>query len=169
VSEGAFLSGAWGDRDSYTPAQAAHILRLTPTRVRQVLQNGQMEGERDAVGHWSIPARVVHARLERLRRESILEAVGFDPSSVREMRELVEMLRDQVERLSVELDEAHAANRENRRIIAALTQRIPKLEAPREQTPDQEPLGDPGTVEERPFTEEEPQRRSWWRAFFGFD
>ena len=35
------------------------------------------------------------------------------------------MLREQ-------LAEAHAANRENRRIIAALTQRIPELEAPSE-------------------------------------
>jgi hypothetical protein len=115
----------------YTPMQAAHILRLTPTRVRQLLQSGELEGERDEAGHWLIPARLVHERLERLRRESFLEAVGYDPSSGREMRELVEVLRSQVEMLRAELDEAHAANRENRRIIAALTQRIPELEAPR--------------------------------------
>jgi hypothetical protein len=80
--------------------------------------------------------------LERLRRESFLEAVGYDPSSVREMRELVEVLSSQVEMLRAELDEAHAANRENRRIMAALTQRILELDAP------SEPLGGPESVAE---------------------
>jgi hypothetical protein len=132
--------------DCYTPVQAAHILRLTPARVRQLLKSGELEGDRDEVGHWSIPAHVVHERLERLRRESFLEAVGYDPSSVREMRELVEELRSQVEMLRTELDEAHAANRENRRIIAALTQRIPEIEALREHAPSQERSGSPETA-----------------------
>src|SRR5829696_10144379 len=111
--------------------QAAHILRLTPTRVRQLLQSGELEGERDEAGHWLIPARAVHERLERLRRESFLEAVGYDPSSVREgsLQELLEVLSSQVEMLRAELDEAHAANRENRRIIAGLVERIPAIEA----------------------------------------
>jgi hypothetical protein len=181
VSEGASLASGWSDRDSYTPTQAAHILRLTPTRVRQLLHSGELEGARDEAGHWSLPARVVHARLERLRRESLLEAVGYDPSSLSEVQELVEVLRAQVEMLRAELDEAHAANRENRRIIAALTQRIPELEAPREQTVPQEPTGSPEGVFEEPERAEprsatggaqegaeNPRRRSWWREFFGF-
>jgi excisionase family DNA binding protein len=128
----------------YTPTEAALILRVTPTRVRQLLQDGELKGERDEAGHWLIPARSVHERLERLRRESFLEAVGYDLSSVREMPDLVEVLREQVEMLRVELEEAHAANRENRRIIAALTQRIPAIEAPSEP-----PVG-PQSVREEP-------------------
>jgi excisionase family DNA binding protein len=169
----------------YTPMQAAHILRLTPTRVRQLLQSGELEGERDEAGHWLIPARLVHERLERLRRESFLEAVGYDPSSGREMRELVEVLRSQVEMLRAELDEAHAANRENRRIIAALTQRIPELETPQEPSgapetasgpPDKGDVSpatrEPQTGAERPRdTAEFPVRggllRPWWRRVFG--
>jgi hypothetical protein len=176
--------------DCYTPMQAAHILRLTPTRVRQLLQGGELEGERDEAGHWLIPAHVVHERLERLRRESFLEAVGYDPSSVHEMRELIEVLRSQVETLRGELDQAHAADRENRRIIAALTQRIPKLEAPREQAPSQEQSASPETAsgppdrgvvppatggpqessERPPDTAEWPVRGGlirpwWWRMF----
>ncbi len=46
---------------------------------------------------------------------------------------LVESMRDQIDHLRGQLEEAHAANRENRRIIAALTQRIPELEAPRDE------------------------------------
>src|SRR3712207_9520679 len=107
------------DGGFYTPTEAALILRVTPTRVRQLLQSGELEGERDEAGHWLIPARAVHERLERLRRESFLEAVGYDPSSGRELPVLVEVLGSQVELLRAELDEAHAANRENRRVMAA--------------------------------------------------
>ena len=69
------VAGGHYNGDCYTPMQAAHILRLKPARVRQ-LQGGELEGARDEVGHWLIPAHVVHERLERLRRESFLEAVG---------------------------------------------------------------------------------------------
>ena len=119
------LTVEWSNGGNYTAMQAAHILRLTPTRVRQLLQSGELEGERDEAGHWLIPAGAVHERLERLRRESFLEAVGYDPSSVRELQELVEVLGSQVEMLRAELDEARAANRENRHIIADLVERIP--------------------------------------------
>jgi hypothetical protein len=171
VSEGASLAAGWSDRDSYTPAQAAHILRLTPTRVRQLLQSGELEGERDAAGHWSIPARVVHSRLEHLRRESLLEAVGYDPSSVREM---VEELRDRVRSLERMLEQEREARTEERRrhdtLMAQLMQRIPELEPPRA------PPGSPETVEEEPEGAEprsaaggaqEGAERPWWRRIFG--
>ena len=172
VQEVVRLTVEWSNGGNYTAMQAAHILRLTPTRVRQLLQSGELEGERDEAGHWLIPARAVHERLERLRRESFLEAVGYDPSSVRELQELVEVLGSQVEMLRAELDEAHAANRENRRIIADLVERIPPaIGAP------SEPRGSPETAEspgprESPFTDEEraqeaAQPRPWWRRMFG--
>ena len=41
--------------DSYTPTEAALVLGVTPTRVRQLLQDGELEGARDGAGHWSIP------------------------------------------------------------------------------------------------------------------
>jgi hypothetical protein len=140
--------------------------------VRQLLHSGELEGKRDEAGHWSIPTRVVHARLERLRRESFLEAVGYDPSSLCEVEELVEVLRAQVEVLREELGEAHAANRENRRIIAALTQRIPEIEAPASPEPPESPTaateGEGGTTGP-PDQQTTAQRRSWWRRYFGFD
>jgi excisionase family DNA binding protein len=180
------MEGARRNHDfSYTPTEAARMLRVSPTRIRQLLQDGELYGERDEAGHWLIPARVVHERLERLRHESFLDAVDYDPSIVHAMQERVEVLRDQVEMLRAELQEAHAANRENRRIIAALTQRIPELEAP------QEPPGVPeGAVEDSERAEPRPATggpqdgygrprdtaefpvggsltRPWWRRVFG--
>ena len=175
------------DEFSYTPTEAALILRVSPTRVRQLLQDGELEGERDAAGHWLIPAGAVHERLELLRRESFLEAVGYDPSIVHAMQERAEVLSAQVEMLRTELEEAYSANREYRRIIAALTHRIPKTEVLSEP-----PEGSQSTAEglenagERPRlatgnaqggsgrppdTAEWPVRggllRPWWRRVFG--
>jgi excisionase family DNA binding protein len=79
--------------DIYTPTEAALVLGVTPTRVRQLLQDGELEGVRDGAGHWSIPARVVHDRLQRLRREKFVEATGADPLSVRALQERVEVLQ----------------------------------------------------------------------------
>jgi excisionase family DNA binding protein len=173
------------DEFSYTPTEAALILRVSPTRVRQLLQDGELEGQRDAAGHWLIPARAVHQRLERLRRESFLEAVGYDPSIVHAMQERAEVLSAQVDMLSAELEEAHSANRENRRIIAALTQRIPEIEAPSEASGGPQSAAGGGVVEEPrpggveaqegserpPDTAEWPVRgslgRPWWRRVFG--
>ncbi len=164
------MQGARRNHDfSYTPTEAARMLRVSPTRVRQLLQDGELDGERDEAGHWLIPARVVHERLERLRRESFLEAVGYDPSIVHAMQERVEVLRDQVELLRAELQEAHAANRENRRIIAALTSRIPELEAPASPEPRESPeTASEGEDKGGPIREEaqRPSERPWWRRMF---
>ena len=113
--------------DVYTPTQAAHILRLTPTRVRQLLQGGELEGERDEAGHWTIPASVVHERLEQLRRESFLEAVGYDPSSGPVMRDLVGELREQVSYLRSQLDVRAEEIQRRDVIISQLTQATSNL------------------------------------------
>lgn len=98
------MAEGWRNGDSYTPAQAARILRVTPTRVRQLLQGGELEGERDGVGHWLIPTHAVHDRLERLRRERFLEAVGSDPLSIRALQERAEVLQRELGRLEGRLE-----------------------------------------------------------------
>jgi hypothetical protein len=59
---------------------------------------------------------------------------------------------------------------------AALAQRVPELEAP--QRPEDASEGGDGApvqhqgpyaAQEQPLADEEPPRRSWWRAFFGLD
>jgi hypothetical protein len=85
------------------------------------------------------------------------------------------MLREQ-------LAEAHAANRENRRIIAGLIQRVPELEPLRDEP--HGPETDAETYEgvdaptgqvdrEKPSSTAPPgrvvSRASWWRRFFGFE
>jgi anti-sigma-K factor RskA len=90
--------------------------------------------------------------------------------------ELVAELRTHVADLREQLEQAHERDRENRRIIAALTQRMPELEAPGQEPPESptEATEQPGRVGPcRPpsATVEGPQgsseRVSWWRRLFG--
>lgn len=46
------------------PTQAARVLGISDRRVSQMLEAGELEGERDASGKWWIPQRVVHGALE---------------------------------------------------------------------------------------------------------
>jgi len=90
--------------------------------------------------------------------------------------ELIAELKDRVRSLEDQLGQERDANRENRRIIAALTSRIPELPAP------QEPPQSPETASEEPEGAEQPQAgaheepqeaavsrsgTSWWRKMFG--
>jgi hypothetical protein len=90
---------------------------------------------------------------------------------------LVEMLVDQVAYLRSQLDQEREANRENRRIIAGLTQRIPEIEAPTAPAQSPPPQGShEGAAEEpaeravrvgyTPVGTEDSQgseRDPWWR------
>ncbi len=89
--------------------------------------------------------------------------------------ELIVVLRAQVEDLRSRLDRETEANRENRRIIAGLIERVPEIEAPREErrssplSPEEvregsAPGGDRAATEE---AGEHPERRPWWRRVFG--
>jgi excisionase family DNA binding protein len=92
-----------------------------------------------------------------------------------EQTELVQALREHNTTLERQLNAEREASSELRRIIAALTSRIPELEAPRSQEPPEAPteateqagrVGPQASVE---GTQEPQARRSWWREFFGFD
>jgi hypothetical protein len=89
-----------------------------------------------------------------------------DPQ-VEAWRGLIEERRDRVRSLE-------DANRENRRIIAALTQRIPELEAPAGERPPDTLRGEAGGASREEASsaqkgaEEPSEPRSWWRVF-GFD
>jgi excisionase family DNA binding protein len=56
------------EADFYTTGEAARILRVSESRVRQMLLAGDLEGGRDPeTDRWRIPQHVVHARVEERR------------------------------------------------------------------------------------------------------
>ena len=114
------------------------------------------------------------------REPTTLGMLGIDPTSDPPDRteEQLGELRGRVRSLEDQLGQEHDANRENRRIIAALTQRIPELEAPASPEPrdvdlsatEEVPTSSP-TKKPRPRPEAGaetlPEPRSWWRRVFG--
>jgi hypothetical protein len=74
-------------------------------------------------------------------------------------------MQARIDSLERQLEQANERDRENRRIIAALTTRIAEIEAP--ETPDTHPqgaqprsgTGSPMEAREQPFTQEEPESK----------
>jgi hypothetical protein len=92
------------------------------------------------------------------------EVEGSSSPLIESKDETIRLLREQ-------LEQAHERDRENRRIIAALTSRIPELEASRESdlsVSDRGPTDAPTEAsDEQQTAAEEPQGRSWWRRLWG--
>jgi hypothetical protein len=146
-----------------TVKEAARLTGLSEEAIR-----GRIK--RDTIAHERTPSGEVYVVLnaDQVRQ-------GDDQSSGRpsDQSELVAELRDQVRYLRDQLDQERDANRENRRIIAGLTQRIPELEAagPSEPPEASQTAGEgPDRAEPRPATgapQEGAQRRPWWRRVLG--
>jgi len=139
-----------------TVAEAAEVLGISKDAVRMRIRRGTLRSER-AGGR-------VHVWVDTDQ--------GADQNADRPgaTYELVEELRDRVHFLEGQLEQANERDRENRRIVAALTSRIPELEAPQEQR------DAPETAQEEPERAEphsdvpgaqEGSQRPWWRRMFG--
>jgi hypothetical protein len=153
-------------------SEAAEILGVSKEAVRMRVKRGTLRSEKGEDGRVYVWVNV----------NPDADPTAVHPQGkVEPYRELIEELRDRVRSLE-------DANRENRRIIAALTQRIPEIEAPPAQEPPggprEEATEQPGRVEpqtplegaregseNRPRdTAEFPMRgslaRPWWRRVF---
>jgi hypothetical protein len=140
-------------------SEAAVLLGVSKDAVRMRVKRGTLRSEWGGVGRLYVWVNDnLHADPNAVHPEAQVEA----------WRELIDELRDRVRSLE-------ESNRENRRIIAALTQRIPELEAP----VSPEARESPETVEEEPqrassepgssagVAKEGEQRRGFWSRLFG--
>jgi hypothetical protein len=137
----------------YTVSEAARVLGITEAAVRARINRGKLESEK--------VENTVYVRLDS----------DTTPVNSGDQTALVEALRDQVGMLKQQLNTEQAASAELRRIIAALTSRIPELEAPR-QEPQEAPTEDteqPSRVESQAAVRQaqEGTERPWWRKMFG--
>jgi hypothetical protein len=150
------------DRRRLTVPQAAEALGVTVDAVRGRIRRGKLEAEHDsgAVYVW------IDAPEENDGPQQ--SATSQRPSV--DQAERIEELREQVAYLREQLAQANERDRENRRIIAALTSRIPAIEAPPgerespETAEEQQGRGEPhsATVESQ-----EGVQRPWWRRVLG--
>ena len=138
----------------------------------------------EAAGVLGISAEAVRGRIRRktlpVEREGgtvyvLLEGVAEDRTTGDQTRTTDDRPPDRTDALIAELRDRvrslEEANRENRRIIAALTSRIPAMEAPSDvpgspETVEQEPEGDQPRPD-APGPQEGTARRPWWRRWVG--
>jgi hypothetical protein len=147
-----------------TVAQAAAALGITEGAVRSRIKRGTLPTTKEG--------GTVFVLLGGGTSQAN-QAPSTDVPTDQAPPELVEALRDQIRDLREQLGQANERDRENRRIIAALTSRIPAIESP-----PQEPRESPSEATDQPGRVEPPQpavegtqdpaeRRSWWRRMFG--
>jgi len=147
--------------DRLAVPEAAQALGLTEGAIRQRIQRGTLESERDADGHVYVLVRRDNGRDDGDKTASDARFNGgFNAHS-----ETVEVLKNQNEFLKDQLEAERGASAELRRIVAGLVQRIPELEAPRDapETVAGEPEGMDATITSPAPQEGAEQRRSWWR------
>jgi len=156
-------TGATGaDRRRLTVPQTAEALWVTVGAVRSRIRRGKLEAEHDAGGVY------VWIDIPEEADSRGPSATSHGPSAGQAER--IEDLREQVAYLREQLEEANERDRENRRIIAALTSRIPALEASQESSELAETVEEePERADPRPDTSEaqEGVQRPWWRRWFG--
>ncbi len=166
--------------DTYTASEAAEVLSLSKRRVLQMLERGELPATKDEAGRWAIPAHRVHELLVQ-RRERDQDHRKRTPEQSPEPEatsELVESLRGEIAFLRGELqrrDERHAEEiRRRDHLLAAALERIPELEAPRdergspEKPADEPPKGTPPPQHAAPQTGAQSGKRSpWWLRIIG--
>jgi hypothetical protein len=140
-----------------TVAEAAEILGISAEAVRGRIRRGTLPVERES---GTVYVLLDHPSEDRTTADQP-RTTGDQPDDRTDL--LIAELQDRVRSLE-------EANRENRRIIAALTSRIPAIEAPQEATETPETVeGEPERAEPRPATggAQEGARRPWWRRVLG--
>jgi len=162
----------------FAPSRAAQVLGVSKRRVLQLLERGELAGEKDPAGRWNVPQADVFAlqeRREQQQRQRLGPKSEQSPAGESDP-EMVEVLREQVEDLRGRLDVANQRDREQRRIIAALTSRIPELPSapasPEARESDVSP--GPSTYPESsagpqssPQARQTEEQRPWWRRIIG--
>jgi hypothetical protein len=141
-----------------TVAQAAELLGLSEDAVRSRLKRGTLSKEKDADGTVFV---VVNG--DRPATDQVT-----DQSALALMQAHLDSLGEQLTYVRDQLDQEREANRENRRIIAGLVQRVPELEAPR--NGHETANAGPDREEYRPATggaQEGAERPLWRRLLWG--
>ena len=145
--------------------EAADLLGVTVDAIRKRIQRGTIPHQRDEDGRvWVLLDTASNLQDATTSRVPDVAEYAY-PVEVRD--ELVVSLKDQVEYLRQVIGARDLELQRKDSIIAALTQRIPELEPPKEASP--EPQGSHADATEEFSDHEAPpkeEQRSWWRRFF---
>jgi excisionase family DNA binding protein len=145
-------------QDRVTIQEAAQRLGVKEDAIRKRIQRGTLRHEKTQEGRVFVWLHAAPDATQDAAQDTYRDASQDALLSAKD--ETIAALREQ-------LAQANERDRENRRIIAALTSRIPAIEAPHEATGGAEPVEE--EAEPRPATggAQEGLQRPWWRRVFG--
>ena len=150
-----------------TVAQAAVLLGLSEDAIRSRLKRGTLSKEKDADGTVFVVLDggrpTTNSDRPTTNGDRPTTDQTTDQSALALMQAHLDSLGEQLTYIRDQLDQEREANRENRRIIAGLVQRVPELEPPRNGR--ETATAGPDREEPRPATDgpQEGSDRSWWR------
>ncbi len=148
--------------------EAALLMGISEDAVRSRLRRRTLRKEKAADGTVYV---ILNETTGTDRPSTSEDQPSTDEPTDKPDQILFDLLREQVEHLREQLDQEREANRENRRIIAALVGRVPELEArggPAEASPVQSDHPAPAPEGTNGGAPSEPdEQRSWWRRVFG--
>ncbi|CAA9435001.1 MAG: hypothetical protein AVDCRST_MAG80-842 [uncultured Rubrobacteraceae bacterium] len=173
------------EKDTYTTAEAGRVLRRSNRRILQMLETGELEGEKDESGRWRIPQRVIHELLpSRPPRKGTANGTSTARQEFLEVSESAVKIQLRMEALQRELGRlegrleltavAESTMRESlereRERADAERERAEALQLEVERLQEQlaEASASQRPSESAPKTVSTEERRSWWRRFFGF-
>jgi capsule polysaccharide export protein KpsE/RkpR len=154
------------DQSHWHPVlEAAGRLGVSENALRKRIRRNTIEWAKDNDGR--IVVHLDEASTDQATNHPAGQSTGQFGEQATDQALFVESLQDQVRYLREQLDtlqeQSAERDRENRRIIAALTQRIPAIEAGDEQESPQTASGEPSDTQ----APQEEEKRSWWRRLFG--
>jgi hypothetical protein len=147
-----------GSVERLSVGEAAKALGVTRDAIHKRIRRGTIEHEQGEDGRFYV---FVDTSAPAADRSTDVSTDDRTDILIAEMQDRIRSLEE--------------ANRENRRIIAALTQRIPAIEAPTAEAPDSpepresaEPRSDsPAPPEDLGTPGSGTARGAWWRRMFG--
>jgi septal ring factor EnvC (AmiA/AmiB activator) len=136
------------DRDMYySVPEAARILQVSPTRIRQLIQSGAIEAEKQS-GEWAVLKPSFHAFYESYEPRALKAAVR--PTDLRDIIERAERLQRELGRLEGKIELTDTTESTLREQLEREQQRADKYEAQLQEI----------------RQELEEARRPWWRKMF---
>jgi hypothetical protein len=158
----------------YSIRDAAKALDLTEEAVRQRVKRGTLDSIKVGGSLFVLLDTDTSSDRSNDREQPVREEASYVSSDLStDTSRLVENLEDEVAHLRRQLEQANERDRENRRIIAALTTRIPELPPAREHNASSNESGSPVSSSDAEGSgavvsneQELAKRRSWLYRFF---
>ena len=140
-----------------TVDEAARVLGISTGAVRNRLSRGTLESVKENGTVFVLLPREMSRDVTDTPTNIPRDATNMPSEMSRDVEALLAAKDETIRILTQQLGRAEERDRENRRIIAGLVQRVPELEAP------QEPRGAREKASEGEEKGDDTPERPWWR------